>query len=179
MSPCLKGTRWHFKGKAHFLSCRLEEKIDSNVWCIWSYSQRVIHCGKCKKKKKKYLWKNIIIYITMNTLLLQPHLFLLEISVSQTARTCGLPRTQSPPVWRRCGSCCSWGWWWPRSWGSAAAWGRIHSGTRSCARGWSPGHQWVLLLLYPYIGHSPFSPLCGREGERQRRDRYGINTQVK
>ena len=97
---------------------------------------------------------------------LQPHLFRPETEASRTARTCGLLRARSPPVWHRCGSCCSWGWWWPRSWGSAAAWGRTHSGTPSCVRGWSPGHQWVLLLLYPYIGHSPFSTFCGwREKE--------------
>lgn len=100
--------------------------------------------------------------------LLQHYLFRPVTEASQTARTCGLLQTRSPPVWRRCGSCCSWGWWWPRSWGSAAAWGRTHSGTPSCVRGWSPGHQWVLLLLYPYIGHSPFSTFCGwREKETE------------
>lgn len=72
-----------------------------------------------------------------------PHLFLRGTEVSRTARTCALHRTRSPPGWRCCGSCCSWGLWWPQSWGSAVVWGQTHTGSPSCVRGWSPGHQWV------------------------------------
>lgn len=119
-----------------------------------------------RRWKELYIWPTLHFSYSKNPL--QPHLFRLGTEVSRTAKMCGPLRTQSPPVWRRCGSCCSWGWWWPRSWGNAVAWGRTHSGTPSCARGWSPGHQWVSLLLYPYIGHSPFSTLCGwREKERE------------
>jgi len=100
--------------------------------------------------------------------LFPPHLSLPETEASQTVRTYGLLRTRSPPVELRRGSCCSWEWWWPQSWGSAVAWGRTHSGSSCCVKGWSPGHQWVLLLLYPYIGHSPFSTVCGVERERHR-----------
>ena len=141
-------TRYIFKTATAFKTCTPQTLlVTKQLPCI----QTNLHAPQTRLKK-----------------LLEPHLFLLETEACQTARTCGPLRTRWPPARRRCGSCCSWGWCWPRSWGSVAAWGRTHSGTPSCARCWSPGHRWVLLLLCPYIAHSPFSPFCGwREKERK------------
>lgn len=61
------------------------------------------------------------------------------------------------------GSCCSLGWRSRRSWGSAEEWGLCHSGTRSSGSGCHPSPLSVLLLLYPYIAHSPLSKFLPKQ----------------
>lgn len=64
------------------------------------------------------------------------------------------------------GSCCSLGWRSRRSWGSAEEWGLCHSGTRSSDSGCHPSPLSVLLLLYPYIAHSPLSKFLPKTERR-------------
>lgn len=90
-----------------------------------------------------------------------------EFSGFQCERKCWPLRRRSSPVRQGCGSCWSWGWRWPQSWGSAVAWGQPHSGSPLPGRCWCLGRLWVWLLPYPCIAHSPLSIICGQQDNEE------------
>lgn len=107
------------------------------------------------------------------------HLFLLLYAASLYERRSWLHRTPSVLGLLLHGSCCSLELKSHRSSGSAVVWDLCHSGSLNFALSSHPSHQSVLLLLCPYIAHSPLSKILEEKGKENRSHIYDHQTSLK